>query len=215
MKTRLSILVILAITACLSAAGSLAGRAGAAQKTVSNQLRTAPAPKPKSAAQVHKFSAKEALAKFLSQNQVFPEKFVAQLGLAASDSDPSTGEVWATVISDGRDGFDRGYAGFYTVTIENTSGVPWTASVHAAFDITMLQGQVTLYINIYKDNGHVEGRFEQVSSLGARDLATSKFTIEPGSKYHAVVSIFCEPPAKDQAVSVKARIRNVKWNIEL
>jgi hypothetical protein len=174
----------------------------------------APAPqKPRIPQKVNSFADKNAMIKFLQQVPAYPDKFVAQMGLAAGDADLSTHEAWATAINDGRGLADRVTAGFYTVTVENTSGVTWKAAIKATFDVSIVQGQVEIAIPVYRDITNFAGRNMKITAAGTYELTTSSFDLEPGQKYHAIVEIFCNP-AKDQAASAKAKIRDVKWNIE-
>ncbi len=177
----------------------------------------APAPtpqKPRLPRKVNSFADKRALIKFLQQLPAYPEKFISLSGLGAAESDLVTKEAWVTAIGDGRNPEDRAEAGFYTVTVENTSGVAWKATIKATFDVSMVQGQVELGIFVLRDRTNFDAPNLPVSSPGTYNVTTQAFDIEPNQKYTAFVRIACKPP-KDQAAAGKAKIQDIKWNIEL
>jgi hypothetical protein len=72
---------------------------------------------------IYSFRDKNALAKFLQQPSPYTAKIAIQTGLGVSNADLSTLETWVAAINDGRDPGDFADAGFYSVALENTSGV--------------------------------------------------------------------------------------------
>ena len=102
---------------------------------------------------VYSFRDKNALAKFLQQPSAYTDKIADQSGLGVSNADLSTIEIWVAAINDGRNADDSAFAGFYSVTLENTSGVTWKATVKASVDVAMVQGQINLNFIIYRGLG--------------------------------------------------------------
>jgi hypothetical protein len=167
---------------------------------------------------VYSFRDKNALAKFLQQPSAYADKWVAQQGLGGANADLSTKEIWVCAISDGRNADDRASGGFYSVTLENTSGVKWKATVKASFDVAMVQGLIDLVLFIYRDesalaSSSVPYGHQSISSPGTYELTIPSFDIEPNHKYYARAYINSYPP-RDQAAAAKATIPEIKWTVE-
>lgn len=216
MKKAIICIVVLLIGMVVSVGFVLSNRADIAQRQVvrSSQVNLPQKLKVRVPQKIYSFNNRNDLIKFLLKPPAYPDKYVDHVGLGTSEADSSTKEVWAVAINDGRNPPDCAQAGFDSVAIENTSGIPWRALVKASFDVSMIQGGVNLWLAICSPSGGgATALYYTITSPGTHEAASNSFDIKSGHKYFATAFIECLPP-KDQAAAGKARILDIKWNIE-
>lgn len=166
---------------------------------------------------VFSFNNKNDLIRFLQNPPAYPDKYLDPYGLGICEADLSTKDVWVAAINDNRNPTDGARAGFYSVAIENTSGIPWKAAVKASYEVLIVQGELNLWLAINSPSGGGANAFYfKVNSPGKYEASTNflgPFEIKPGHKYYASAFIECLPRTGEVAGG-QAKILEIKWTVE-
>ena len=151
--------------------------------------------------------------RFLQQPQAYPEKLTLFSGICSGNADLTTKQVWATAINDNLEPKDYGEIGFSSISLENTSSMPWTGvTMSAIFDAMMIQGNIQLGIRVYKDGARFTGPYIWQSSSGQYVVKTDPFIMEPGHKYEAIAYVGCFPDNQQLSAGI-VKIVDIKWTI--
>ena len=151
--------------------------------------------------------------RFLQLPQSYPEKLSLFSGICSGNADLTTKQVWATAMNDGLEPKDYGEIGFSSISLENTSSMPWTGvTLSAVFDATMVQGNIQLGIRVYRDGVRFTGPYVWQYSSGQYTVKTDPFVMEPGHKYEAIAYVGCYP-VNQQLAAVIVKIVEIKWTI--
>ncbi|MCX8161321.1 MAG: hypothetical protein N3G18_10410 [Candidatus Saccharicenans sp.] len=166
---------------------------------------------------IFSFNNKNDLVRFLQNPPAYPDKYLDPYGLGICEADLSTKEVWVAAINDARNPIDGARAGFHSVAIENTSGVPWKAVVKASYELSTVQGALNLWLAINSPSGGGATAFYyRITSPGKYEASTDSlgsFEIKPGHKYYATAFIECIPRA-GEVTGGQAKILEIKWTVE-
>jgi hypothetical protein len=206
------VLAVVAMIGVCEAAGSMAvtlrddGR---------GRMGSPPGPQIKTPAQ--KRMMPEEIRRFLGQQPAaYPRKSIQASGVSAAQADLSSKRVWLSAI-DGPS-LDVAVAGFYSVSIKNSSPQPWPGVIVTAdIDISYAEGiearSDAITMIIYESGGRQVGSSGfQLFRTGEYHLTSHPFTMNPGREYYAqvVVQISAE---SGKAKGVIGVISGIKWTI--
>lgn len=162
---------------------------------------------------INSFKNLSDVRRFLQQPPAYPEKDIFVSGIGSGNSDLTSKNVWATAMNDNLEARDYAEIGFWSISLENASSVPWPGvAVSATFDITMVQGKILVGIRVFKDKGNFTGRYIEQSSPGQYTVKTDPFVMEPGHKYDATAYIGCYPENQQLSAGI-GKILEIKWLI--
>ncbi len=142
--------------------------------------------------------------------KIYDEGFQFHEGVANSDFNLASNEVWAVGIESGRN--DNAKAGFYSCGVQNMSTTTWKGmTVTATVEVSSVSGQIIFSAAGVGEFGNVSNTIV-ITHPGSYSCTSYPFDLPPNQvlRCQAAVSSY---PATDTESSVHARITSIKFNL--